>query len=190
MQFQQALVSAMETRKVTVEELAARTNSNPRWILSITTNCDWTPKLDTILRLCHALKFNVFSYLALAEVGSRGYTPNSQLPTPNSQLPTPNSQLPTPNSQLLKNDSSLTKHMEQILDLQPRHISLALKSFRLECGLSQRKLEKLTPFSVNTICTREGEHYQNYPTVTTLYSYCNAYHISLSEFVSRAFSFI
>ena len=30
----------------------------------------------------------------------------------------------------------------------------------------------------------------SYPTVTTLYSYCDAYDISLTEFVKRAFSFI
>ncbi len=169
MHFQEALVTVMETRKVSLEELAARTNANPRWLLAITTNSDWTPKLDTILRLCHALKFNVFSYLALAEVGSRGYNPQPST---------------------LKNEGSLTEHLNQILDLQPRHISMALRSYRLECGLSQRKLEKLTPFNVHTICMREGVRYRNYPTVTTLYSYCDAYQISLREFVERAFSFI
>lgn len=160
----------METRNVSLEELAARTNANPRWLLAITTNSDWTPKLDTILRLCHALRFNVFSYLALAEVGSRGYDPQP--------------------SRIKSNEGSLPEHLNQILDLQPRHISMALRSYRIECGYSLRTLEKLTPFNVHTLCMREGVRYENYPTVTTLYSYCDAYEISLTEFVKRAFSYI
>ncbi len=146
MHFQQALVTIMETRNVSLEELAARTNANPRWLLAITTNSDWTPKLDTILRLCHALRFNVFSYLALAEVGSRGYNPQ------------PSTLNPQPST--------------------------------LNPGFSLRMLERLTPFNVHSICMREGVRYENYPTVTTLYSYCDAYEISLTEFVKRAFSFI
>ncbi len=183
MHFQEALVTVMEIRNVSLEELAARTNANPRWLLAITTNSDWTPKLDTILRLCHALRFNVFSYLALAEVGSRGYNPQ-----PSTLNPQPSTLNPQPST--LKNEGSLTEHLNQILDLQPRHISMALRSYRLECGFSLRKLEKLTPFNVHTICMREGVRYRNYPTVTTLYSYCDAYQISLREFVERAFSFI
>ena len=91
MHFQEALVTVMETRKVSLEELAARTNANPRWLLAITTNSDWTPKLDTILRLCHALRFNVFAYLALAEVGSRGYNPQPSTlnPQPSTLNPQP-----------------------------------------------------------------------------------------------------
>nr|WP_321305825.1 hypothetical protein [uncultured Sphaerochaeta sp.] len=85
MQFQAALVWAMQESKVDETLLAARTESNPRWITEITTNPDWRPKLDTVLRLCHALKFNVLTFLDYAEVGSRG-----QHPTPNTQHPTPN----------------------------------------------------------------------------------------------------
>ncbi len=172
MHFQQALVTIMETRNVSLEELAARTNANPRWLLAITTNSDWTPKLDTILRLCHALRFNVFSYLALAEVGSQSNNSNIQV------------------SKYRSPDQSIEEHLNQILDLQPRHISMALRSYRIECGFSLRTLEKLTPFNVHSICMREGVRYENYPTVTTLYSYCDAYEISLTEFVKRAFSFI
>lgn len=162
----------METRNVSLEELAARTNANPRWLLAITTNSEWTPKLDTILRLCHALRFNVFSYLALAEVGSQSKNSNIQV------------------SKYRSPDQSIKEHLNQILDLQPRHISMALRSYRLECGYSLRTLEKLTPFNVHSICMREGVRYENYPTVTTLYSYCDAYEISLTEFVKRAFSYI
>ncbi len=100
MHFQQALVTVMETKKVSLEELAARTNANPRWLLNITTNSDWTPKLDTILRLCHALRFNVFAYLALAEAGSRGYNP--QPSTLNPQPSTLNPQPSTLKSQELR----------------------------------------------------------------------------------------
>jgi len=184
MHFQQALVTIMETRNVSLEELAARTNANPRWLLAITTNSDWTPKLDTILRLCHALRFNVFSYLALAEVGSRGYNPQ-----PSTLNPQP-STLKSQESRIRNQDGSLAEHLNQILDLQPRHISMALRSYRIECGYSLRTLEKMTPFNVHSICMREGVRYENYPTVTTLYSYCDAYEISLTEFVKRAFSYI
>ena len=172
MYFHKALLTVMETQQVSVQELARRTNSDPRWILTLTTDCKWKPQLDTILRLCYALKFNVFSFIALAEIGLYDNTLNSHY------------------SRVENNNDSLTEHMNQILDFQPRHISLALKAFRLECGLSQRKLEKLTPFNIHTICTREGERYRNYPTITTLCSYCDAYQIGLEEFVSRAFSFI
>ena len=100
MHFQQALVTIMETRNVSLEELAARTNANPRWLLAITTNSDWTPKLDTILRLCHALRFNVFSYLALAEVGSRGYNPQPSTlnPQPSTLNPQPSTLNPQPST--------------------------------------------------------------------------------------------
>jgi hypothetical protein len=101
MQFQEALVFAMQDSNVDEQELTARTGSNPRWITEITTNPDWRPKLDTILRLCHALRFNVLTFLDYAESGSRGEhpTPNTQHPTPNTQHPTPNTQHPTPNTQ-------------------------------------------------------------------------------------------
>lgn len=167
MYFQQALVTAMEAQKVTIRELAVRTHSDPRWILSITNNCEWHPKLDTILRLCYALRVNVFSFIALAENRSQGKILISQ-----------------------QQNYDLSKHLEKILFFLPEHISLTLRSFRLENGLSQRQLERLTPYNVYAICTRESKRYQNYPTVTTLYSYCEAYNISLEEFIVRAFSFI
>lgn len=167
MHFQQALVSVMKTQQVTIQDLAIRTNSNPRWILSITTDWEWRPNLDTILRLCYALRYNTFSFIAMAEASFQG-----KILIPQYQ------------------GEDLSEHLEQILDFQPKHIALALRAFRLENGLSQRQLEKITPYNVNSICKREGKRYQNYPTVTTLYSYCKAYNITLEEFVIRAFSFI
>lgn len=159
MHFQKALVTVMNYQDVSNQELAARTGSDLRWISSITTNADWMPKLDTILRLCHALRTNVFTFIGIAESGLKNNEMNAD--------------------EVILYGFSLAEHLRQILDFQPKHISMALRSYRLECGLSQRKLEKLTPFNVHTICTREGERYQNYPTVTTLYSYCDAYRISL-----------
>ncbi len=88
MQFQQALIHAMEYQGITQAELAARSEANPRWILHITTNTDWVPKLDTVLRLCYALRFDVLSFLEYAEVGSRG----NEFPVPSSQFPVPSSQ--------------------------------------------------------------------------------------------------
>ena len=81
MQFQQALIHAMEYQGITQAELAARSDTNPRWILHITTKTDWVPKLDTVLRLCYALRFDVLSFLEYAEVGSRG----NEFPVPSSQ---------------------------------------------------------------------------------------------------------
>ena len=170
MQFQQALIHAMEYQGITQAELAARSEANPRWILHITTNTDWVPKLDTVLRLCYALRFDVLSFLEYAEVGSRG----NEFPVPSSQFPGPQA----------------TEQQRLLLDLKPRHIAKALKTLRLEHGLSQRKLNTLTQFSICSISMREGERYQNYPTITTLKLYCDAFHIHLSSLVARALSYV
>jgi len=198
MQFQEALVFAMQDSNVDEQELTARTGSNPRWITEITTNPDWRPKLDTILRLCHALRFNVLTFLDYAESGSRGEhpTPNTQHPTPNTQHPTPNTQHPTPKKEegrrkKEKNGEgecfSVEKQMNLILAVMPCHVAKTLRVLRQECGLSQGKLEEMTPFSKSTISLREGRRNRNYPTTTTLSIYCEAYGIKLTEFVSRLF---
>ena len=177
MQFQEALVWAMQESNVDETLLAARTGSNPRWITEITTNPDWRPKLDTILRLCHALKFNVLTFLDYAEVGSRGQhptpntqhpTPNTQHPTPNTQHPTPNTQHPTPNTQHPTENRETEQQMKLILDMMPSHVAWTLKILRKECGISQDRLVEITPFSKSTISLREGRRNQNYPTTTTL----------------------
>jgi len=180
MQFQAALVWAMQESKVDETLLAARTGSNPRWITEITTNPDWRPKLDTILRLCHALKFNVLTFLDYAEVGSRG-----QHPTPNTQQETENrKQKPALGKTY---GISVEQQMKFILDMMPSHVAWTLKILRKECGISQDRLEEITPFSKSTISLREGRRNQNYPTTTTLGIYCQAYGIRLTEFVSRLF---
>jgi len=180
MQFQAALVWAMQESKVDETLLAARTGSNPRWITEITTNADWRPKLDTILRLCHALKFNVLTFLDYAEVGSRG-----QHPTPNTQHPTESrKQKPALGKTY---DFSVEQQMKLILVMMPSHVAWTLKILRKECGISQDRLEEITPFSKSTISLREGRRNQNYPTTTTLGIYCQAYGIRLTEFVSRLF---
>ena len=170
MQFQQALIHAMEYQGITQAELAARSDTNPRWILHITTKTDWVPKLDTVLRLCYALRFDVLSFLEYAEVGSRG----NEFPVPSSQFPGPQA----------------TEQQRMLLDLKPLHIAKALKTLRLEHGLSQRRLHTLTQFSIYSISLREGERYQNYPTITTLKLYCDAFHIHLSSLVGRALSYV
>jgi hypothetical protein len=173
MQFQAALVWAMQESNVDETLLAARTGSNPRWITEITTNPDWRPKLDTILRLCHALKFNVLTFLDYAEVGSRG-----QHPTENRK------QKPA----LGKTSGfSVEQQMKLILDIMPSHVAWTLKILRKECGISQDTLQEITPFSKSTISLREGRRNKNYPTTTTLGIYCQAYGIRLTEFVARLF---
>jgi len=173
MQFQEALVWAMKESNVDETLLAARTGSNPRWITEITTNPDWRPKLDTILRLCHALRFNVLTFLDYAEVGSRG-----QHPTENRKQKTA-----LGNTYVFP----VEQQMKLILDVMPSHVAWTLKVLRKECGISQGKLEEITPFSKSTISLREGRRNQNYPTTTTLGIYCQAYGIRLTEFVSRLF---
>jgi len=164
MQFQEALVFAMQDSNVDEQELTARTGSNPRWITEITTNPDWRPKLDTILRLCHALRFNVLTFLDYAESGSRGEASIGGC-----------------------GGISVEKQMNLILAVMPCHVAKTLRVLRQECGLSQGKLEEMTPFSKSTISLREGHRNRNYPTTTTLSIYCEAYGIKLTEFVSRLF---
>jgi DNA-binding XRE family transcriptional regulator len=167
MQFQQALCYVMKERSVSQEELAIRTGANPRWIIEITTNPDWHPKLDTILRLCYALSFDVILFLELAEGTDHDF---SKLPR--------------------RKQFSLEEQMILLLDVMPSHVAMALRAVRLESGLSQRKLAKLTPFSVHTISMREGHRNTSYPTVTTLELYCEAFPIKMSEFVARIFYYV
>ena len=98
-----------------------------------------------------------------------------------SQFPVPSSQFPGPQA---------TEQQRLLLDLKPLHIAKALKTLRLEHGLSQRRLHTLTQFSIYSISLREGERYQNYPTITTLKLYCDAFHIHLSSLVGRALSYV
>ena len=161
----------MEERHVSQEMLAARTDANPRWIVEVTTNPEWHPKLDTILRLCLALRYDVISFLELAEVGSRGLAPSSKLQAPS------------------KEDFTLEEQMLLLLEVMPFHVSRALRAARLEAGLSQRKLSKLTTFSVCSISLREGYRNTSYPTVTTLGLYCEAFKIELAQFMAWVFFF-
>ena len=189
----------MEERHVSQEMLAARTDANPRWIVEVTTNPEWHPKLDTILRLCLALRYDVISFLELAEVGSRGLAPSSKLQAPSSKLQAPSSKLQAPSSKLQapssklqapsKEDFTLEEQMLLLLEVMPFHVSRALRAARLEAGLSQRKLSKLTTFSVCSISLREGYRNTSYPTVTTLGLYCEAFKIELAQFMAWVFFF-
>jgi len=174
MQFQAALVYAIRENNVSEQELCERTGSNPRWIKAITTNADWRPRLDTILRLCYSLEFDVFRFLDYAEFGpSRNIFPKNK-----------NSPNNLSNSALWE---IIPIQRRIILEIMPLHVAKAFKSLRKDCGLSQEKLEKFTPFTKSTISLREGHRNNNYPTVTTIELYCKAYKISFSEFLIRVF---
>jgi transcriptional regulator with XRE-family HTH domain len=159
---------------VSEQELCERTGSNPRWIIEITTNSDWRPRFDTILRLCYSLDFNVFSFLDYAEFGT--IIDNSFYCNYFSK---------GSNKFLVSSLFQLQKSL--ILDILPCHIAKAFRSFREEIGLSQRNLAKITPFSVSTISLREGLRNRNYPTITTVSLYCKAYNITFSQFLARVF---
>ena len=110
----------------------------------------------------------------------------------NTQHPTPNTQHPTENRKqkpaLGKTYGiSVEQQMKLILEMMPSHVAWTLKILRKECGISQDRLEKITPFSKSTISLREGRRNHNYPTTTTLGIYCQAYGIRLTEFVARLF---
>ena len=72
------------------------------------------------------------------------------------------------------------------VQITPTEISSTLKTIRLQKGLSQSDLAKLTQFQLSSISLRENERYQNYPTLLTLEVYCKAYNISVSSFLSLA----
>lgn len=174
MQFQAALVYAIRENNVSEQELCERTGSNPRWIKAITTNADWRPRLDTILRLCYSLEFDVFRFLDYAEFG-----PSRNILSKNKKSPNTLS-----TSQFL---AIIPIQRRIILEIMPLHVAKAFKSLRKDCGLSQEKLEKFTPFNKSTISLREGYRNNNYPTVTTLALYCKAFKISFSQFMIRVF---
>lgn len=174
MQFQKALVFAMQENDVNEQELAKRSGANPRWITEISTNSDWHPRLDTILRLCYFLEFDVFRFLNYAELG---------IPCNTSSL---NIKSPTDCSSL-NFWKALPFQRSMILEIMPIHVARAFRSLRKDCGLSQKKLEEITPFTKSTISLREGHRNINYPTVTTIDLYCKAFKISFSQFLERVF---
>lgn len=73
-------------------------------------------------------------------------------------------------------------------NISPDQISFALKAFRLEKGISQNTLVKLTHFQLTAISLREQTRYQSYPTLCTLEIYCKAYGITVSSFLRYASS--
>lgn len=74
------------------------------------------------------------------------------------------------------------------ISITPEQISYALKTIRLELGLSQSKLVKLTHFQLTAISLREQERYQSYPAMSTLEIYCTAFGITVSSFLQYASS--
>lgn len=140
MQYQKALVCVMEHHHTTVQELSRRMGSDPRWVTEVTTNSEWRPKLDTIFRICYTLKFDVIEFVNYAEFGR--FNSDQKTLVEFGRLPNTSYQFGVRMSGL----------MNLILDIRPEHIAKALRSFRIERNLTQRKLEQITPFSVNTIC--------------------------------------
>ena len=70
--------------------------------------------------------------------------------------------------------------------LTPAKISSTLKAIRLQKGLSQADLAKLTHFQLSSISLRENTRYKSYPTPFTLEVYCKAYDMSVSSFLLLA----
>lgn len=178
MQYQKALVHVMRIHQISIQELSKKMCSDPRWVTEITSNSEWKPKLDTIFRICYVIRFDVISFVNYAEFGI--FTKNSEK----------KSNIIGTDTNYSLSQFSEAIHPRLVLEILPEHIAHALLSYRIEKNLTQRKLETITPFSVNTICHRESLHYQNYPTVTTLEIYCDAYGISMAEFLLRAFSYV
>jgi len=73
-------------------------------------------------------------------------------------------------------------------NITPEQVSYALKAVRLDLGLSQTTLAKLTHFQVPAISLREQTRYQSYPALSTLEIYCKAFGITVSSFLRYASS--
>jgi len=176
MQFQKTLVLIMESLGISSNELAQRMDSDYRWIIEITTNHEWKPKLDTIFRICYALQFDVVKFFEFVEFGvcSNNWAA---------------SMFSYDNDQLFLQNNYNALNSDRILETEPCHIAKAFRAFRLEAGLTQKELGQITLFSENSISLRESIRYRNYPTTTTLRLYCSAFEISLATFIRRTFWF-
>ncbi|MBJ2357941.1 hypothetical protein [Sphaerochaeta sp. S2] len=125
MYFQKALLFAMQEKKVGELELTKISGANPRWITEITTNSDWHPRLDTILRLCYSLEFDVFSFLDYAEFGfSRNNVYSSKYFPGNRST-----------SELW---DLIPIQKKVILEIMPIHVAKAFRSLRKDRRLSQK----------------------------------------------------
>lgn len=78
MEYQKTLKTLMKTKNVTVQELAKKTKTSPRWIDSILVDPDWNPWLSTIIKLSEALGINAIQFVEHAEVGYCGREPRTQ----------------------------------------------------------------------------------------------------------------
>ncbi|MDT4761168.1 helix-turn-helix transcriptional regulator [Sphaerochaeta sp. PS] len=74
------------------------------------------------------------------------------------------------------------KHLDPV-KITPTSISSTLKNIRIQKGLSQTDLVKLTHFQLSSISLRENSRYQSFPTLSTLEIYCKAFEISVSSFL-------
>ncbi|MPM40058.1 hypothetical protein SDC9_86696 [bioreactor metagenome] len=173
MQFQKTLVQILDELGISPYELAKRMDSDYRWIVEITSNQEWKPKLDTIFRICYALQFDVETFLYRAEFG----------------IDFRNVVTSKVGNFSYFQDWDILSQAHLILETRPSHIAKTLRTYRHETGLTQKELSRITLFSVNSISLRESMRYQNFPTITTLQLYCSAFKISLATLVSRIFTF-
>ena len=74
-----------------------------------------------------------------------------------------------------------------ILFLEPLHVALTLCSLRLECGMTQKELSRLTSFSTATISMRERKRYESFPSMSTIGYYCQAFEMSVYSFAFEIF---
>jgi DNA-binding XRE family transcriptional regulator len=166
MNYQYALVRMMEEKNLSIYDVATNTDWSVRYAAAVAENTGWHPCFDSVLRLCYGLRLNVFTFFEFAEVGIRGQSPI------------------TGHQTFLR---SLEVQRELILFMEPLHVSLALRSLRLERGMTQKELSQLTAFSTPSISMREGTRYMNFPTMTTVEYYCEAFGISVYSFVFEVF---
>ncbi len=96
--------------------------------------------------------------------------------------------LRTSEPQNLRTSEPQNLRTSEPLSIAPEQISYALKAVRLEQGLSQTTLAKLTRFQLTAISLREQSRYQSYPALSTLEIYCKAFGITVSSFLRYASS--
>ena len=161
MHYQAALSLLMQEQRISIQTLSNRTNFSVRWLSLILKDSDWNPWLNTLLKLSEALRINVIKIVEYSEVCNR------------------QENLRTSEPQNLRTSE---------LNITPEQISYALKAVRLEQGLSQTTLAKLTHFQLTAISLREQSRYQSYPALSTLETYCKAFGITVSSFLRYALS--
>lgn len=167
MNYQYALVRMMKENYLSIYDVALNTDWTVRYAGAVVENTGWHPCFDSVLKLCYDLRFNVFTFFEFADVG---VCAQSSINSHQSFV------------------KSVELQRELILFMEPVHVSLALRSLRLESGMTQKELSQLTAFSTTSISMREGKRYMSFPSMTTVEYYCEAFGISVYSFVFEVFS--